>query len=42
MDVINDEHWEKLNESLDLLFAKSSTVENNQVQMKAQLDHNQR
>jgi hypothetical protein len=40
MDAINDECWDKLNQSIDLLFAKFSELENNQVQMKAPLDLN--
>lgn len=43
MDIngaLDDEHWEHLQQSLDLLFAKVSAINTNQVGMKAQLDLN--
>jgi hypothetical protein len=39
-DAIDEERWEKLQQSLDLLFTKVSVCETNQIQMKAQLDLN--
>jgi hypothetical protein len=39
-DMVDDERWEKLTQSMVLLFAKLAGVENNQVQLKAQLDLN--
>lgn len=39
-DTVDDERWEKLTQSMVLLFAKLAGVENNQVQLKAQLDLN--
>lgn len=35
-----DERWDEVQESLDLIFAKMTTFDNNQKQMKAQLDLN--
>lgn len=43
MDInesINEERWDSLQQSLDLLFAKVANIEHNQVQAKAQLDLN--
>ena len=39
-DRKQDERWETIQESLDLLFAKMSTVEQNQHQMREQLNLN--
>ena len=39
-DNNKDERWDQLQESLDLLFAKVSTLNKNQHQIRAQLDLN--